>query len=125
MPRVLIIDDDTDFLKIVKSYLQKKGFEVSIHTEWKTASECIIEFNPHLIILDVFLSGVDGLEVCKKLKSNTYSRHIPVIITSSYPHLGERAIYDFGADGFLSKPFEINELINKIHKVLGGKSENV
>ncbi|MEO6819199.1 MAG: response regulator [Ginsengibacter sp.] len=118
MPRVLIIDDDKDFLTIVKSFLEKKDFEVAVYSEWKAASECIINFNPQIILIDVFLSGVDGLEACKKLKANSYTRHIPVIVFSAYPQIGETAIDEFGADAFLSKPFEINELIKKIHKVL-------
>ena len=125
MPRVLIIDDDKDFLTIVKSFLQKKGFEVSIHSEWKTASEGIVEFKPQILLIDVFLSGVDGLEMCKKLKSNEYTRHIPIVVFSAYPNVGETAIYEFGADDFLAKPFEENELIEKIHKVLARKHESI
>lgn len=125
MPRVLIIDDDKDFLIIVKNFLQKKGFEVSIHSDWKTASESIIDFKPQVLLIDVFLSGIDGLEMCKKLKSNTYTRHIPIVVFSAYPQMGETAIYEFGADDFLSKPFEVNELIEKIHKVLARKHESL
>lgn len=124
MPRVMIIDDDKDFLTIIKSFLQKKGFEVSIHSEWKAASECIVEFKPQILLIDVFLSGVDGLAMCKKLKSNIYTRHIPIVVFSAYPQIGETAIYEYGADDFLSKPFEVNELIEKIHKVLDRKHEN-
>lgn len=123
MPRVMIIDDDKDFLTIIKSFLQKKDFEVSIHSDWKTASECIVEFNPQILLIDVFLSGVDGLAMCKKLKSNSYTRHIPIVVFSAYPQIGETAIDEFGADDFLSKPFEVNELIEKIHKVLDRKHE--
>ncbi|MEO6949202.1 MAG: response regulator [Ginsengibacter sp.] len=125
MPRVLIIDDDKDLLIIVKNFLLKRGFEVSIHSDWKTASEGIIEFKPQVLLIDAYLSGIDGLEMCKKLKSNTYTRHIPIIVFSAYPQIGETAIYEFGADDFLSKPFEVNELIEKIHKVLARKHESL
>lgn len=125
MPRVLIIDDDKDFLIIVKSFLQKKGFTVSIHSEWKAASDSIVEFKPQILLIDVFLSGVDGLEMCKKLKSCEYTRHIPIVVFSAYPQIGETAIYEFGADDFIAKPFEENELIEKIHKVLGRKHESM
>lgn len=125
MPRVLIIDDDKDLLTIVKLFLQKRGFEVSIHSEWQSASDSIVEFKPQVLLIDVYLSGVDGLEMCKKLKSNEYTRHIPIIVFSAYPNVGETAIYEFGADDFLAKPFEENELIEKIHKVLGRKHESM
>lgn len=125
MSRILIIDDDKDLLLIVKTFLQQKGFEVSTYSDWKVASECIIDFKPHVILLDVFLSGMDGLEVCKKLKSNTYLRHIPIIVFSAYPQIRDTAIYEFGADDFLTKPFEVNELIEKIYKVLSRNHETI
>lgn len=125
MPRILIIDDDKDLLMIVKSFLQKKGFEVYAFTDWDNASEIIKTCEPQVILLDVFLSGLDGLEVCKRLKSSTYTRHIPIIIFSAYPRVAETAIYEFGADDFIAKPFEVNDLVKKIHKILLKKHESV
>lgn len=125
MPRILIVDDDKDLLSVVKTFLNKKGFEVSTHNCWEEASACIMDFQPQVIILDVFISGFDGLQICKKLKTNTYTRHIPIIVFSGYPRVAETAIYEFGADGFLAKPFESNELISKIHKVLERKHESI
>lgn len=125
MPRILIVDDDKDLLTIVKSFLIKKGFDVSIYSDWEIASEAIKTYEPQVILLDVFLSGVDGLEVCKRLKTSTYTRHIPILILSGYPRVAETAIYEFGADDFIAKPFEVNELIRKIHKVLSKKHESV
>ncbi len=125
MPRILIVDDDKDLLAVVKSLLHKKGFEVSVFSDSDNLIEAVKSYEPQLILLDVFLAGVDGLEVCKKLKSSPYSRHIPVIIFSAYPRVGETAIYEFGANDFIAKPFEVNELVKKIHKVLSKKHESV
>ncbi len=125
MPRLLIVDDDMDLLMVVKSLLHKKGFKVSVFSDWDKAWEAIKTYDPQLIILDVFLNGVDGLEICKRLKSSTYTRHIPIIIFSSYPRVAETAIYEFGADDFIAKPFEVNDLVKKIHKVLSKKHESV
>jgi DNA-binding response OmpR family regulator len=125
MPRILIIDDDKDLLAIVKSFLQKKGFDVSAYSDWNEASTSIITHQPQMILLDVFLSGLDGLEVCKRLKSSSYTRHIPIIIFSGYPRVADTAIYEFGADDFIAKPFEVNELVKKIHKLLSKKHESV
>ena len=63
--------------------------------------------------------------MCKKLKACEYTRHIPIVVFSAYPQIGETAIYEFGADDFIAKPFEENELIEKIHKVLGRKHESM
>ncbi|MEO6135738.1 MAG: response regulator [Ginsengibacter sp.] len=125
MPRILIVDDDKDLLTIVKSFLTKKGFDVSIFSDWTLAFESLHKLIPQVILLDVFLSGVDGLEVCKRLKSTPYTRHIPVIIFSGYPRIAETAIYEYGANDFISKPFEVNELVSKIHKVISKKHESV
>ena len=125
MPRILIVDDDKDLLTIVKSFLTKKGYDVSIFSEWALAFASLQKLIPQVILLDVFLPGVDGLEVCKRLKSTIYTRNIPVIMLSAYPRIAETAIYEFGANDFISKPFEVNELISKIHKVITKKHESV
>ena len=125
MPRILIVDDDKDLLTVVKSLLHKRGFDVSVYSDSENLAEAVKSFEPQLILLDVFLAGVDGLEVCKRLKSSPYSRHIPIIIFSAYPRVRESAIYEFGANDFIAKPFEVNELVKKIHKVLSKKHESV
>jgi CheY-like chemotaxis protein len=71
--------------------------------------------------LDVFLPGIDGLDACKKLKSSSFTKHIPVLMFSSYPNIAETAINEFGADDFIAKPFETNEIIKKIHHILAKK----
>lgn len=125
MPRIFVIDDDKDLLKVVKSLLTKRGFTVSVYSDWETANNDIKKYEPQLILLDVFLSDVDGFEVCKKLKSNFTTRHIPVLIFSAYPRVAETAIYEFGANDFISKPFEVNELIRKVHAILSQAGESV
>ena len=125
MPRILIVDDDKDLLTVVKSLLHKKGFEVSVYSDSDKLLDAVKVYQPQLILLDVFLAGVDGLEICKKLKSSPYSRHIPIIIFSAYPRVAETAIYEFGANDFIAKPFEVNELVKKIHKVLSKEHESV
>jgi CheY-like chemotaxis protein len=75
--------------------------------------------------MDVFLSGmVDGLDLCKKIKTSAYIRHIPVLIFSGYPRVAETAIYEFGADDFIAKRFEVDELVRNIHKLLSNKHKS-
>lgn len=113
-----MVDDDNDLLDITKSLLIKKGFEVSTYSNCEDALEDIESFQPQIILLDVFLHGVDGLEVCKKLKEMPGTKHIPVLIFSAYPRVAESVIYEYGADDFIAKPFEVNELVTKIHSIL-------
>lgn len=125
MPRILIVDDDKDLLAVVKSLLHKKGFDVSVFADSDHITDAVKSCKPQLILLDVFLAGVDGLDVCKRLKASPYSRNIPIIIFSAYPRVAETAIYEFGANDFIAKPFEVNDLVRKIHKVLSKKHESV
>ena len=117
MPRILVIDDDKDLLEVTHALLTKKGYEVMIDTTWEDALLKLETFQPQLILLDVFLNGIDGLDICKQLKSMPHTKHIPILIFSAYPSVAE-SIYEYGADDFISKPFEVNELVIKVHSVL-------
>jgi DNA-binding response OmpR family regulator len=118
MSKILILDDDLDLLTVVKSLLSKKGFEVTAFIDWKKAWDSLKTFKPHLILLDVFLKGVDGLDICRKLKTFYSTHDIPVIVFSSYSNVGEAAIYEYGADDFIPKPFEVNFLIRKMNDII-------
>lgn len=118
MSKILVIDDDNDLLEVMHSLLSNKGFEVETDSNWESALDKIGAFKPQLIILDVFLSGIDGLEICKKLKSQPETRQIPILIFSAYPRVAEKAIYEYEADDFIAKPFELNDLIQKVHGIL-------
>ncbi|MEP6583816.1 MAG: response regulator [Ginsengibacter sp.] len=118
MDRIVIIDDDKDLLQIVRSILLKKGFKVSIFSDCIKAINSITNYQPQLILLDVFIGTVDGFEICKKLKTNDITRHIPVLMYSGFPKVADTAIYEYGASDFISKPFKASELIIKIRSIL-------
>ncbi len=118
MCKVLVIDDDKDLLDIIQSLLKKSGFEVETDDNWQNDFERIREFEPQIILLDVFLSGIDGLDICKQLKAHPFTSHIPIVIFSAYPRIAESVIYEYGADDFIAKPFEVNDLVAKLHSVL-------
>lgn len=124
MPRILMIDDDNDLLMVTKNLLQRKGFEMEVSSSWEEANEKIRTFNPNLVLLDVFLNNSDGLQICSKLKSSPFTRHIPVMVLSGYPRLAETAIYEYGADDFIAKPFEVGEMISKMHYILSRKQHH-
>ncbi len=125
MPKIYVIDDDIDLLRVVKSLLLKKGFNVSTFMDWNVARDAMKLYEPQLILLDVFLSGIDGLDICQKLKASPSTRHIPILMFSAFPKIAEIAIHDYGADDFIAKPFEVSELIKKVHSVLSRKGESV
>jgi DNA-binding response OmpR family regulator len=122
MPRILILDDDKDLLTVIKSLLYKKGFDVFAYSDWGKAWNAIKTYQPQLILLDVFMNGTDGVDACKKLRSSSFTRNIPIIMLSSYPNIAETSINEFGADDFIAKPFETSEIIRKIQSILKRKS---
>lgn len=122
MPKILVVDDDKDLMEVIKSLLTKRGFEVKTNANWEDGFNVLQTFKPQVILLDVFLSGIDGLDICRQLKSRVQTRDIPIIIFSGYPRVAEAVIYEYGADDFIAKPFEVNELIVKLHSVLSQKA---
>ncbi|MEP7252407.1 MAG: response regulator [Ginsengibacter sp.] len=125
MNTITIIDDDKELLKLVRSFLNKKGFGVSVFTDWLTAIKNIRLYQPQLVILDVFLKNFDGFEVCKRLKANPFTRHIPVLMFSGFPKVADAAIYECGAREFISKPFSIDEFMSKINHILPGSGSGL
>lgn len=121
MPRIFVIDDDPDTLKVVKTLLIKRSFDVSTFTDWESAREAIAASEPQLILLDVFLQGIDGLDISRRLKKSPLTQHIPILLFSAFPQIAESAIRDYGVDDFITKPFDVNELIDKIHSILSKK----
>jgi DNA-binding response OmpR family regulator len=113
MSRILIVDDNNDILWVVEIILKRYGFEVISTLKGEEVLSKTREFRPDLILLDVFLSGVDGIDVCNTLKSNPETQDVPIIMISAHTNFKE--IQKFcRADDFIAKPFDANELVRKI-----------
>ena len=117
MSKILVIDDDLDILSVMEVLLSMKGFDVEVTAKGENTFPKIDSFKPDLILLDVLISGYDGRIICKQLKANDETRHIPVIMFSAHPGAAA-TISDYGADDFISKPFDVNNLISKVNKQL-------
>ena len=113
MKKILLIDDDPDVITVLQLLLINKGYEVATASREEEAYQQVGIFKPHLIVLDVLLSGVDGRTICKKLKSSASSKHIPIIMFSAHPG-AQKNMEDFGADDFLPKPFEGSKILERI-----------
>lgn len=108
MKKVLIVEDDPGIIDAIGMILSEVGYEVMAETNSRKAMDLVEEFNPDLVILDMLMSGVDGREVCYRIKSDYES--IPVIMISAHPRAHE-TVFDYGADDFLAKPFDLEELV--------------
>ena len=115
--RILVVDDDPDILDALQMLLEFSGYEVKT-TEKGEYAENLRDTNgglPHLIILDVLLSGKDGRIICQKLKSQQDTKHIPIIMISAHPN-AKHSVAAVGADEFLAKPFDADELLEMVMK---------
>jgi DNA-binding response OmpR family regulator len=111
MKRIMVVDDDTDYLAAMKGFLKQSGYEVAVTTSCDEGLLILISFAPHLIFLDIDVGAQDGREMCRKIKSMADHKHIPIILVSgNYSALETYKTYQ--ADEFLKKPFEPSELLN-------------
>ena len=116
---ILVVDDDPDILDAIRDTLEDAGYEVKT-TEKGEDAESLNNISgelPALIILDVLLSGMDGRVICKKLKKQKKTKHIPIIIISAHPSAGLSST-EAGADEFIAKPFDVDFLLEKIAQYL-------
>jgi DNA-binding response OmpR family regulator len=111
--RLLVVDDEMDILEFLQIILEEEGYEVVTADKGEYLEQLHNGGLPHLILLDVLLSGKDGREIVKYLKSQQETKHIPVIMFSAHPSAEETA-RRAGADDFLAKPFDIDVLLAKI-----------
>ena len=116
LKKILVADDDPGIVDAMQILLEDEGYEV-ITTGDGEAIPRMFDQKPDLVFLDIWMSGVNGNEVCSQLKSNSETSNIPIIIFSANRDTEEIA-RQCGADGFLSKPFEIKDLMAMVHKYL-------
>jgi len=116
--KILVIDDDEAILEVIKAVLEGEAYNVETSSEGSYVFTLRKKELPDLILLDMLLSGEDGKDICKKLKSQGYTHHIPVIILSAHAHI-EQDAKDCGADNYLPKPFDIDVLLAVVRKHLG------
>ncbi len=111
--RILVVDDDPDILEFLQVILEEEGYTAVTSDKGEYLEQLHNGGLPHLILLDMLLSGKDGRDIVKYLKSQQETRHIPVIMFSAHPSAEETA-RRAGADDFLAKPFSIDVLLAKI-----------
>src|SRR5229473_2704273 len=118
MERVLIVDDDPDIQKLVSYNLIEAGFRISTAATGLAALEAVQDQPPDLIILDIMLPDLDGLEVCRKLRQQEKSRRIPIIMLTARTQEVDRIVgFELGADDYVMKPFSPRELVLRVKSI--------
>lgn len=116
---ILIVEDEKDIVKMLEYNLKKEGFKTLSAYDGEYALDLAVRRNPDLVILDLMLPGIDGLEVCKELKGNVKTASVPVIILTAKAQESDKIIgLELGADDYMTKPFSPRELVARIKAVL-------
>ncbi len=111
-----MIDDDEKLVSLVREYLEPHGFEVAAVHDGREGIEAVLSADPALVILDVMLPGVDGLELCRRLRQ---SSRVPILMLTARGDETDRIVgLEMGADDYLPKPFNPRELLARIRAIL-------
>ncbi len=116
---VLVVDDEKDLLELVRYHLEKDGLKCLEARDGETALQLARERTPDLVVLDLMLPGVDGLEVCRKLRKDHKTASIAIIMLTAKAEEVDRIVgLEMGADDYMVKPFSPRELVARVKAVL-------
>ena len=114
--KVLIVEDDTNIAELLQLYLEKEGFEVTVAADGGKGVELFRSVQPDLVLLDIMLPVMDGWSVCRKIREESKA---PIIMLTAKGETGDKVSgLEMGADDYIVKPFEMKEVLARIHAVL-------
>ena len=114
--RILIVDDEPPVQEVLSLYLQREGFDVETAGDGEAALSAVQANPPDLVVLDLMLPGIDGLEVCRRLRAGG---PVPILILTAKDSVNDRVLgLDMGADDYMVKPFNLDELLARVRALL-------
>lgn len=117
--RILVVDDEKDIVDLLSYNLRKENYDVVEAFNGETALDLISEKNPHLVLLDLMLPGIQGQEICSRLRKNPETAFLPIImITAKKEEIDKVLGLELGADDYITKPFSIKEVLARVKAVL-------
>ena len=114
--KILIADDDPAILEVLTLFREDVGYEVETTHDGHTL-QAFEHGHPDLLLLDIWMSGWNGRDLCRFLKSQEETRHLPILLVSANRDM-ERIAREAGADDFIAKPFDLDKLLEKIERLL-------
>jgi DNA-binding response OmpR family regulator len=117
MSKIVIVDDSRELLEVLKYFLEEKGYEVQTASKQKDLIPLIRSFSPDVILLDIYLQAEDGRDICKELRKNEETKYLCILMFSA----SAKALTnykEYGADGYIEKPFGLNEIVDKIEATI-------
>ncbi len=116
--RILVVDDLPDNYFLLQTVLESEGYVVEVADSGRAALESIASHPPDLILLDVMMPGMNGFEVTRRLRQNPSIPFIPIFLVTGYSEPAPADGFGVGADGFIRKPIDFDDLLNKIRTIL-------
>ncbi len=119
MKQIYVVEDEKDLVELLTYNLEKEGYRVLSSLDGAEALKRIPEKSPDLILLDLMLPGVDGLTICKTLKADPKTAHIPIVMLTAKGEESDKVVgLELGADDYMTKPFSVRELVARLKAVL-------
>ncbi|WP_231491682.1 response regulator transcription factor [Pedobacter sp. Leaf170] len=112
--RIHILEDDQEIRNVIEILLKEEGFELQLSSSFSELKKNIQDAMPDLFLLDVMLPDGNGAEICEDLKTDIFTKHIPIIVMSAQNNSEQKAIDAF-ADDYISKPFDIYDVLERIN----------
>ena len=120
--RILVVDDEQIVTEVVERYLRREGYEVKIAQDGARALKIAGEWRPNLVVLDLMLPEIDGLDVCRQLRQNS---SVPIIMLTAKGEETDRIVgLELGADDYIVKPFSPREVVARVKSVLRRTAES-
>lgn len=117
--KVLVVDDEQKIVRIVRAYLERDGYYVLTAADGRSALDLVRRERPDLMILDLMLPEVSGWDVCRAVRADPSTAHLPIVMLTARDEVPDRIVgLELGADDYVVKPFDPNELLARIHAVL-------
>ena len=126
MPKtIFIVEDDQDISELLEFNLKNKGFNIRAETHGEKAYDRILGNVPDLLILDVSLPGISGIQICKYLKNNEKTQKLPILMLTARTKKSDRIqAMEAGADAFITKPFSLSEVFQTVNTLLNGETDH-
>ncbi len=115
--RIHVLEDDQDIRYIIEFLLKDEGYELQLSSTFAELKSKLNDALPDLFIIDVMLPDGNGIEICEDLKTDMFTKHIPVIVMSANPGSKEKSV-TAAADDYISKPFDLDYVVKRIEKLL-------
>ena len=116
--RILVVDDSPDNLFLVQTILEEEGYDITLAENGRSALNEIEQSPPDLVLLDVMMPGMDGYEVTRRVRDNTKLPFIPILLITAHDHASVVEGLDTGADDFIRKPVQVDELLARVRSLL-------